>query len=247
DLSRPYTVSGVMRDRSGHSHLQFDFLLPIADTDQNWTNQNYFTYVLVAPNTDLDGLEQKMSAIVEKYIVPAQLERGRSADFIETLKTIQYSLQPVADIHLRSDMKMQDGLKHGDIKFVWLFSAIVVFVLLLAIINFINLSTAKSAKRAKEVGLRKTIGAHKSNLIGQFLLASVLYRLSACDLVPVLAWVLPPTLSATAGEAIDVPWTAWWLLPTLLAADLLVGLVPGLYPALYLASFRPVEVLKGRL
>lgn len=246
DLSRPYTVSGVMRDRSGHSHLPFDFLLPIADTNPNWTNQNYFTYVLVAPNTDLDGLEQKMSAIVEKYIVPAQLEQGRSAEFIETLKTIHYSLQPVADIHLRSDMKMQDPLKHGDIKFVWLFLAIVVFVLLLAMINFINLSTAKSAKRAKEVGLRKTIGAHKSNLIGQFLTESLLYSLISFVLALVLARVLLPTFNVMAGKAIEIPWTAWWFLPALLAAALLVGLLAGLYPAFYLSSFRPVEVLKGR-
>src|SRR5690606_24814643 len=118
--------------------------------------------------------------------------------------------------------------------------------LLLAIINFINLSTAKSAKRAKEVGLRKTIGAHKSNLIGRFLMESLLYSLISFVLALVLAWVLLPTFNAMAGKAIEIPWTAWWFLPALLAASLLVGLLAGLYPAFYLSSFRPVEVLKGR-
>src|SRR5690606_19854190 len=143
-------------------------------------------------------------------------------------------------------MKMQDPLKHGDIKFVWLFSAIVVLVLLLAIINFINLSTAKSAKRAKEVGLRKTIGAHKSNLIGQFLTESLLYSLISFVLALVLARVLLPTFHAMAGKAIEISWTAWWFLPALLAAALVVGLLAVLYPAFYLSAFRPVEVLKGR-
>ena len=92
---------------------------------------------------------------------------------MEVLKTLEYKLQPITDIHLKSDIKMGDGLRHGDIRFVWLFAAIAIFVLLLAVINFINLSTAKSANRAKEVGLKKTVGAFRGNLVSQFLTESV--------------------------------------------------------------------------
>ena len=245
--SKPYTVTGIMEDVSENSHLDFDFLLPIEDTNQNWTNQNYFTYVLVNPNTDIPALEQKMSLIVEKYIIPAQIKRGRSADFIDVLRTAEYKLQPVTDIYLKSDLKMQDGLKHGDIKFVWLFAAIAIFVLLLAVINFINLSTAKSANRAKEVGLRKTIGAFRNNLVGQFLTESVIFSIISFVLGVVLAWALLPTFNQIAAKNTELPLSAWWFLPILLAAALLVGILAGLYPAFYLSAFRPVNVLKGTL
>ncbi|QCW98818.1 FtsX-like permease family protein [Aggregatimonas sangjinii] len=247
DSSKPYTVTGVMRDIPKKSHLDFDFLLPITDTNMSWTNQNYFTYVLVDPNTNTQDLEQKMRSIIEKYVIPAQLERGRGADFIEVLKTIEYKLQPVADIHLKSDIKMGDGLKHGDIRFVWLFAAIAGFVLLLAAINFINLSTAKSANRAKEVGLRKTVGAFKHNLVTQFLTESVLFSIISFVLGTLLAWLLLPTFNTIAAKSIDIPWSAWWFVPVILVCALIIGLIAGLYPAFYLSAFKPVNVLKGSL
>ncbi|AEM70317.1 protein of unknown function DUF214 [Allomuricauda ruestringensis DSM 13258] len=247
DTSTPYTVTGVMEDVPESSHLDFDFLLPIEDTNQSWTNQNYFTYVLVNPNTNIQELEQKMTLIVEKYIIPAQMKRGRSANFIDVLRTAEYKLQPITDIYLKSDLKMQDGLKHGDVKFVWLFAAIAIFVLLLAIINFINLSTAKSANRAKEVGLRKTIGAFRNNLVNQFLTESVIFSVISFVLGIVLAWVLLPTFNEIASKNIEFPWTTWWFAPLMLMAALVVGILAGLYPAFYLSAFRPANVLKGTL
>ncbi|TLP82664.1 ABC transporter permease [Maribacter sp. ACAM166] len=247
DSSTPYTVTGVMKDIPKNSHLNFDFLLPIEDTRMSWTNQNYFTYVLVDPNTNIQELEKKMISIVEDYVIPAQLDRGRAPDFIDVLRTIEYKLQPVTDIHLYSDIKMADGLKHGDIRFVWLFAAIAGFVLLLAVINFINLSTAKSANRAKEVGLRKTIGAFKSNLIFQFLTESIMFSLVSFLLGILLAWLLLPSFNSIASKTITMPWTVWWFLPMVLVSALLVGAIAGLYPAFYLSSFKPVNVLKGSL
>jgi len=247
DPSRPYTVTGVTKNVPKNSHLDFDFLLPITDTNMSWTNQNYFTYVLVDPNANVQELEQKMKSIIENYVIPAQLDNGRGADFIDVLRTIEYKLQPVTDIHLRSDIKMGDGLKHGDIRFVWLFAAIAVFVLLLAVINFINLSTAKSANRAKEVGLRKTVGAFKSNLVAQFLTESVVFSIISFVLGIVLAWALLPAFNGMAAKTISMPWTAWWFLPILFVSALVVGAIAGLYPAFYLSAFKPVNVLKGSL
>jgi len=247
DPLTPYTVTGVMANVPKNSHLDVNFLLPIEDTNMSWTNQNYFTYVLVDPNTNITQLEKKMVSIMEDYVIPAQLERGRAADFIDNLRTIEYKLQPVTDIHLKSDIKMQDGLKHGDIRFVWLFAAIAGFVLLLAIINFINLSTAKSANRAKEVGLRKTVGAFKSNLVTQFLTESVLFSLISFILGLLLAWALLPAFNNIAAKTIEMPWASWWFLPLLLVFALLVGSIAGLYPAFYLSAFKPVNVLKGSL
>ncbi|TDT41810.1 putative ABC transport system permease protein [Maribacter spongiicola] len=247
DPTKPYTVTGVMKDAPKNSHLAYDFLIPIEDTNASWTNQNYFTYILVDPNTNVQQLEKKMVSIVEDYIIPAQRERGRAPDFIDVLRTMEYKLQPITDIHLYSDIKMADGLKHGDIRFVWLFAAIAGFVLLLAVINFINLSTAKSANRAKEVGLRKTIGAYKSNLVVQFMTESIMFSFVSFILGVLLAWALLPSFNSIASKAIEMPWSAWWFIPIVLVAALLVGSLAGLYPAFYLSAFKPVNVLKGSL
>jgi len=247
DTSNPYTVTGVMKDVPKNSHLDFDFMLPVEDNYGSWTNQNYFTYVLVNPNTDIRELEQKMSLIVQKYIIPAQVKRGRSEAFLDVLRTAEYKLQPITDIYLKSDLKMQDGLKHGDIKFVWLFAAIAIFVLVLAIINFINLSTAKSANRAKEVGLRKTIGAFRNNLVNQFLTESVIFSIISFVLGVLLAWALLPTFNEIAAKSMVLPWSDWWFAPALLISALIIGVLAGLYPAFYLSAFRPASVLKGKL
>ena len=247
NTSRPYTISGVMKDFPSHSHLDFDFLLPIDDTNLSWTSQNYFTYILLDENSNIIELQNKMQSIIENYVIPAQVQRGRDASFIEVLKGIEYRLQPIGDIHLKSDIEMADGLQHGDLRFVWLFAAIAGFILLLACINFINLSTAKSANRAKEVGLRKTVGAFKSNLVAQFLTESVLLSLLSFMIGVVMAWLLLPMFNSIAQKTIVMPWAAWSFIPVLFVSALIIGIIAGLYPAFYLSAFRPVNVLKGSL
>ncbi|MAU71503.1 MAG: hypothetical protein CML04_05340 [Pseudozobellia sp.] len=248
DTNRPYTVTGVVKvDPLKKSHLDFDYLMVIEDKNSDWLTTNYFTYILVDENTDIAGLEAKMKGILKDYYIPAQVERGMGEGFMEVLKTLEYKLQPISDIHLKSDIKMHDGLKHGDIRFVWLFAAIAGFVLLLAVINFINLSTAKSANRAKEVGLRKTVGAYKSSLVNQFLTESVVFSFISFVIGVLLAWLLLPTFGSMAAKSITMPWAEWWFLPTLLLAALIVGIFAGLYPAMYLSAFKPANVLKGNL
>jgi len=247
NTAKPYTISGVMTDIPVNTHLKFDFILPIEDTNMSWTNQNYFTYVMVDDKANVQELEKKMFSIIENYVIPAQMERGRAPDFIEVLKTIEYKLQPIGDIHLKSDLKMGDGLPHGDIRFVWLFAAIAGFILVLACINFINLSTAKSANRAKEVGLRKTIGAFKSNLVAQFLTESILFSLLSFVLGVVLAWLLLPSFNAIAMKSVNMPWQSLWFFLIILVSALSIGFIAGLYPAFYLSAFKPIAVLKGNL
>ena len=248
DTSKPYTVTGIIKEnKEEKSHLDFGYLMAIEDKNTSWTTTNYFTYVLVDGNTDIPALEKKMRLMLDQYFIPALTERGMGTDFLKVLKTLEYKLQPITDIHLKSDIKMGDRLKHGDIGFVWLFAAIAGIVLLMAVINFVNLSTAKSANRAKEVGLRKTIGAYKGNLVGQFLTESIVFSLISFVIGVLLTWILLPTFNSIAGQDITIPWSQWWFLPTLLIAGLLVGMLAGLYPALYLSAFKPVNVLKGNL
>ena len=247
DTENPYMVSGVMKNVPKNSHLQFSFLLPIEDTNGSWTTTNYFTYVKLDPDANANTVADKMHSILEKYFIPRLRERTNDPVFLNALKTLRYTLQPITDIHLKSDVQMGDGLPHGDIRFVWLFAAIAGFILLLATINFINLSTAKSANRGKEVGLRKTVGAFKSNLIMQFLVESVLFSLFSFVLAVLLTWSLLPVFNDMVGKSIVMPWATWWFVPFLLVMALCVGMLAGVYPAFYLSSFKPVNVLKGKL
>ncbi|WP_109851117.1 ABC transporter permease [Aquimarina sp. AU58] len=251
NTEKPYKITGVMKDSPENTHFKYNFLMTMVGRDfypyekHNWGAQNYHTYVLVNDNTNIQELEQKMFSIVEDYMIPTARESNRF-DKIDFLKSYQFKLQPISDIHLKST-DISDGLKHGDIRFIWLFGAIAIFILLLACINFINLSTAKSANRAKEVGLRKTVGAFRRNLISQFITESVLFSIISFVLGVVLAWALLPYFNTIASKTLIVPWGQWWFLSVLLFSALCIGILAGLYPAFYLSAFRPVNVLKGSL
>lgn len=155
-------------------------------------------------------------------------------------------LQPLKDIHLYSS-GIDDNLVHGDIRIVWLFGGIAVFILLIAVINFVNLSTARSANRAKEVGLRKVAGSYRSGLIQQFLSESVLLSIISFVVGLAIALTVLPYFNLISSKTISVPWTAWWFLPSLLVSATVVGIVAGIYPSFYLSAFRPIQVLKGNL
>ena len=150
------------------------------------------------------------------------------------------------DIHLYSE-DIGDIIPHGDIKYIWMFGGIAIFVLLLACINFINLSTAKSANRAKEVGLRKVVGSYRSSLVKQFLSESVLYSFISFVFAVIILTLGLTYFNELAGKDIVVPLGEWWFLPTLLGAALVVGIIAGVYPSFYLSSFKPIDVLKGSI
>ncbi|MBJ2173105.1 ABC transporter permease [Aureibaculum sp. A20] len=246
NTKNPYKITGVMAKRSFKSHFHYDFLMTIDDDQMNWINNNYLTYVKTSKNADITALENKMYSIITNHMIPALKKRGYNTH-LETLQKAKFILQPVADIHLKTDSELFDHLSHGDIRFVWLFAAIAGFILLLACINFINLSTAKSANRAKEVGLRKTVGAFRNSLVSQFLSESILFSLISFVIGVFLAWLLLPIFNSIALKTIEMPWNTWWFIPTILTSALLVGLIAGLYPAFYLSSFKPALVLKGNM
>lgn len=255
DLKKPYRIGGVMENPRNNSHLQFDFLLTLKGVEfwpgeQNeWLSSNYEVYVLPRPGVNMERFNAKlMDLVVNKYYKPALRQTG-SKDVERLGKSIQLRIlsQPVKDIHLRSG-GIEDGAHaHGDIVFVWLFGAIAVFILAIACINFINLSTARSANRAKEVGLKKAIGSYRSDLVKQFLSESLLYSFLSFGLAIVLAWLLLPYFNMLSGKSLSISWTAWWLAPLFIISAFIIGIVAGLYPAFYLSSFQPVAVLKGRV
>ncbi len=253
DQTKPYKIGGVMENFPKTSHLvDFDFLLTLNGVEfykgeqTNWNASNYPDYVLLKPGTNIDQLNKKITADINKnYFLPALLSISYK-DAAKELQKLSYKLQPIKDVHLYS-YDMEDEFKHGDIRFIWLFGAVALFILTIACINFINLSTAKSANRAKEVGLRKVVGSTRVSLINQFLAESMLYSVISFILGILLAWALLPYFNTVASKTLIMPWQALWFIPIILAAAFIVGIVAGIYPAFYLSSFKPASVLKGSI
>ncbi|MBN2426643.1 MAG: ABC transporter permease, partial [Calditrichaceae bacterium] len=250
DEKRIYTISGVMEDPPRNSHFQYDFLMTLSGglypgEETNWYSQTSTVYALLHPGTDVPLLESKLIDIARKNILSFGVtNEGPEAD--ELIKKLSYRLQPISDIHLRSE-EISDEFKHGDIRFVWLFGTVAIFIFIIACINFINLSTAKSSKRAMEVGLRKTIGANTKNLINQFLAESLLLSFLSFSLGVVLAEFLLPYFNVLSVKELVSPWNEWWLLPLLVCAATLTGVLAGLYPSFYISAFEPIAVFKGNI
>ena len=250
DKSKPYAVGGVMENFPSNSHLGWNFFLTLTGVEfwpgeqTTWRASNYEVYVLLKPGAHIEQLEKKMtSVLIQKYILPSMKEAGQ-ADAENIAKAGFLKLQPIRDVHLKS-YDIQDAYTHGDIRFVWLFGSIALFILVLACINFINLSTAKSANRAKEVGLRKVVGSQRQNIIRQFLTESIIYSVISFIVGIGLAMLLLPYFNSVAAKALTIPWKEWWYLPIITVSAVLVGIAAGIYPSYYLSAFKPVRVLKG--
>ncbi|MEM6842798.1 MAG: ABC transporter permease [Bacteroidota bacterium] len=251
DKEHPYTIDGVIEDFPANSHLNFDFLITLSGKEfwqgeqQSWLNTNYFTYLKIASGTDITQLESKLATILLDYCMPA-ISAALEIEPESIQEDFQFHLQPIQDVHLKST-HTDDMLANGDIKLVWLFGAIAFFILLLASVNFINLSTAKSANRAKEVGLRKTLGSLRGNLVQQFLTESVLFSMIGFLVGMLLAWLLLPYFNSLAAKSLIFLWGQVWFIPSILLVALIVGVFSGLYPAFYLSAFQLTKVLKGSI
>lgn len=255
DNTKPYTIKGVIEDFPSTSHLNaFSFLLTMKGVEfypgeqENWGATNYPIYLKLKKGTNVQQFEKKLTQDVRNnYWIP-NLEKTGNIKAIDVWGSISLTLQPINQIHLySSDVMDYKQIQQGDIKFVWLFGGVASFILLIAGINFINLSTAKSANRAKEVGLRKVVGSFRSSLITQFLAESTLYSMLSFAIGLLLAWVFLPLFNMLSGKDLSFPWMQWQLLPILLVSALIVGLFAGIYPSFYLSGFKPITVLKGQI
>jgi putative ABC transport system permease protein len=232
-------VTGVIKKPNRNSHLDLNFLMPFiylkeTGTDINdWGNNSHYTYVQLQKNADSRKVNEKIKDLVKKY------HEG---------STTEIFLQNVKKIHLYSSGKFAADLGgHGDIAYVRIFSIVAIFVLLIACINFMNLSTAQSARRAKEIGLRKVAGAGKRKLITQFIGETIFIAFVAHIIAMILVEILLPTFNQLAGKQLDINYRSLHLYVCLLALVIFTGLLAGSYPAFFLSAFKPVNVLKGVL
>jgi len=243
DNATDYVVTGVLRELPGNVHFKFGFLgsLSTLKVDQQdpqayWINHTYAAYLRLQEGTDPSLVEGKIDEIVERQI--GEMLKMVGARF-------SYFLQPLTDIHLHSHLSGELE-PNSHIAYVYVFSAIAAFILLIACINFMNLATARSAGRAREVGVRKVVGAGREQLVGQFLGESTLVCLLALVGTLMLIEVLLPFFNELAGKSLDLNYgQEWTLLAGLVGMALGAGLLAGIYPAFFLSAFLPASVLKG--
>lgn len=251
DESRVYKIGGVMQDFPSNSHLRYHFLITLTDREfwdgekDFWWATNYPTYVLLREGADPRAFEKKIISMVKKYHLPDWIQRGM-VDAEKVASTITFELQPIHDIHLKSD-GIYDISPRSSTRYIWLFGGIAIFILIIAAINFVNLSTAKSANRAKEVGLRKVVGSVRDNLIRQFLTESLLFSGFSFVVGIAMTVLFLPYFNALSGKSLELPWSQWQLFPMLFLAMIIIGIIAGLYPSFYLSAFQPIQVLKGSI
>ncbi len=238
-----FTVTGVMRNIPANSHLRPDMILSLITRNALYPNslddwemhENRYTYIRLHENASPDDLEAQL---------PAFVERNKSGRFRESTKVLRPSLQPLVDIHLHShrDSELESN---GDFRYVVLFLIIAFLIPIIACINFVNLATARSAMRAREVGVRKVMGANRSQLLAQFLGEAVVMTALAMIVAVTLAHLALPGVNVLAGKQLDFTLSNGWVLGTLAAGIVVIAMAAGSYPAAYLSGFLPTEVLKG--
>lgn len=253
DNTTPYVITGVIKETPAQSHLHFNFIKSIAgDEDARsdfWLNNIYATYVLVRPGTDQQTLDRYLIEVAKKYAQP-QLQNLYHSNFTDLEKKgdlFKYSSIPLTRIHLNSPLTNEIE-PSGNSQYIYVFVIIAVFILLIACVNFMNLSTARSAGRSKEVGVRKVLGSDRYSLMMQFLTESVLTSFIALIIALLITVLFLPYFNQLSGKEIELGlFSNVLLLPSLLLITIIVGILAGLYPAFFLSAFEPIQVLKGKL
>ncbi len=234
-------VTGIVQDPPANSSLTFAMLSPFRilltryigdDNSENWGFNSFGTYLLLARNVRTADFNAKLDGYLQRYVEE---------------DTDRLAVQPLTDIHLRSTLG-HDLAGKGSIKYVWIFSALALLILAIASINFMNLTTARSANRAREVGMRKVVGARRPQLVRQFFAESILMSLLALVAALILVELFLPPFNTLSGKEIATDWPGnLSVLLGCLALSFITGVLSGIYPAFFLSAFRPIRVLKGAL
>ncbi len=245
-------ITGIVNRIPANAHFHFDLFVSLSSLpyakDPSWMSSGMFTYLVLKKGYDYKKLEAKFPGMVEKYMGPQiQKAMGLSLSQFRTKgNDLGFVLQPLLKIHLAnypSNYEMEPG---GDISYVYIFGAVAIFMLLIACINFINLSTAGASKRAKEVGVRKVMGSVRLQLIKQFLLESLLITFIALFIAGLFVQIALPAFNQLSNKNL-VPGFSVARLSGILLLGILVSILAGIYPAFYLSSFKPIVTLKGKL
>jgi putative ABC transport system permease protein len=239
---KTYTITGVMEEMPEASHFHARVLLPITHNGNSLNTLDCCTYLLLKPHTDYKRLDAKINTLYHDALAKDGIDYtqfSKSGDYLHL------SIFPLTSIHLYSNQE-RELEPNSDISYVYIFSAIALLILMMACCNFINLATARSTERAKEVGVQKVLGSTKGTLITRFLTESLLLTIGSGLAGLLLAWLLLPLFNEFSGKNISLPSpTITAIIPTYLALTFGVGIISGAYPAFYLSRFSPISAFKG--
>ncbi len=246
-------ITGVIKDPPDNTHFPFEFLCSLASypeilTNTRWTNNFIWTYIKLAEGTDMEIVQAKLPAFTALHAGPEMTAFGAAdmAEFNAQGNIWEHYLQPLTSIHLHSDYT-REITTNGNATTVGMFIIVAVFILLLACINYVNLSTARSLSRAKEIGVRKTLGASRRDLITQFLAESMVLTLVAVGMATVVVALILPSFNEFAAKQLSIGMNNPILFTiALVGVAIIVGIAAGSYPALLLSSFNPIYALKGQ-
>jgi putative ABC transport system permease protein len=246
-------VTAIVLPMPTNSHFHFDFITNLNElpylSESNWLNNGLYTYLVLKKGSNAKVLENKLHSLVLKYVIPQILSvfGGNLKNLASSGYSITFGLQKLTDIHLYNgfDYEIEPV---GNRIYVYSFIAIAIFILLMACINFLNLATARSSGRAKEVGLRKALGSNRRQLVFQFIIESVMLSLSAIILSLLFIELILPAFNGILNTNISItPLFLYKYVPFIFLFALVIGIIAGLYPAIYLSSFQPATVLKGKI
>ena len=248
-----YRITGVFQKIPGNSHIDFDFVASYTSLDKanrtEWTSNNVCTYILLSEDAKREDLELKMPEVIRKYVGP-EIQQYVGVTFEEweaAGNSYGLALQSLSDIHLNTEIE-HPFKPSNDKRYIYIFSVIAIFLIVIACINFMNLATARSAGRSREVGMRKVVGSDKNLLIRQFLLESFILTFLALLIGILIVEILLPHFNNLINLDLHVDYIGrWYIIPGLIMLGFIVGLLAGSYPAFFLASFKPVAVLTGKL
>ena len=246
-----YKITGVYKDMPSNSHFHFNIMMAMSGLDESkngmWLSNNFQTYFVLRQGADPQSVEQKLNDLLFKYIGPQVLQfMGMTLEELEEQgSNEELFLQPLEKIHLHSDLTVEFE-SNGDIRYVYIFSVIALFILTIALVNFMNLATARSSDRAKEVGIRKVLGSYRIYLVRQFLAESVIFTFISIIISLILANIALPFFNSVSGKSLSIPFESFVFWLVIFTAILVIGILAGLYPAFFLSSFKPVSIFQGK-
>lgn len=248
-----YKVAAVIYDMPENSHFRFDFLFSMANCGYEWGNfvsMNFHTYLLLKEGTDYREFEKKFEEYNDKYAFPYArkfLQVNSRQEFERAGNRLKHTLIPLRDIHLYSK-RSQEISPSGSIEYIYIFSAVAFFILIIACINFMNLTTARSANRAREVGIRKVLGTDRKSLVYQFLTESIVMAFIAVILAVLIVYYTLPYFNTLAGKELDPSkFSSITIISLIVLLSILIGGAAGMYPAFFLSRSMPGEIIKGKL
>jgi putative ABC transport system permease protein len=256
DNNQVLQVTGVARNLPDNTHFRFDYLASLNSLDMSkseiWLILNVETYIRLPEKYPADSLEAKFVLLMDKYVIPQvqqflRIKETNYKEFEASGNKYQYVLQPLSDMHLDSEFRL--GYEQGTSKvYVYFFSIVAVFLLFIACINFMNLSTAKYSYRSKEVGIKKVVGSSRRQLIRQFLAESMIITVIAVVIALTMVELLLPSFGQFTGKYLEIGYlNHWYAIPSLVALTLIIGILSGSYPAFYLSSFKPAEIIQSKI